>query len=329
MTTAARARRGLLAAALGLAGAGATWAQPAPPRGGTPIEFKARQHDDRVVPLRGLLYEAATPARAAVEAAAPARAAVVMLHGSGAWSDHREGHHARALQQAAFTVLLVDSFGPRGVTSTVEDQTRVASIHMAADALGARRALVARGADPARTAVVGFSKGGTAALMASDRTHLPAEAERFAAAVPFYPGCSSRPMQPRPAAVLRLQIGERDDYTGVKPCQDLVADVVAAGGRATVRVHPGAGHGFDGDPNLLSMTTLRWAENHRDCVVPVDAQARHQLQGRSYALDDPALFEVLRRTCMRRGATIWTSPAARRDATQDTIEFLSAQFPAR
>ncbi|MCZ7655921.1 MAG: hypothetical protein M5R42_19135 [Rhodocyclaceae bacterium] len=61
--------------------------------------------------------------------------------------------------------LVIDSFGPRGVMSTADDQTRVTTTQMLQDAYGALVFLADdKRIDSARIGVMGFSKGGTVAL---------------------------------------------------------------------------------------------------------------------------------------------------------------------
>lgn len=192
-----------------------------------------------------------------------AKGAVVLVHGSSGWTDHREGHYGRALSDAGYAALAIDSFGARGVKGTAEDQTLVTSTDMIRDAFAARRFLVERGFPAERTAVMGFSKGGMVALYAADRNYVPEEMERFAASLPFYPGCHVRLRVPKPASTMFMVLGDRDDYTGVEPCQQVADDYAQAGGNITVKIYSGATHGFDGNPKHTGRIDLRWVENLR------------------------------------------------------------------
>lgn len=77
--------------------------------------------------LRGKLWQAASPATAAV----------VIVHGSAGYSVHREGHYAQAFAAAGFDVLAIDSFGPRGISTTSEDQSQVSTTQMTRDVFAA------------------------------------------------------------------------------------------------------------------------------------------------------------------------------------------------
>lgn len=289
----------------------------AQPQGGTQVAFESTNADATKAVLQGVVYR---------PRGAP-RGAVVLVHGSSGWTDHREGHYGRAFSAAGYLVMAIDSFGSRGISSTAEDQSRLTSMQMTMDAFAARRYLLSLGIDAGRTAVIGFSKGGQVALFASDRTFLPAEVDRFAVAIPFYPGCNSRPRAPRPAASMFIVLGEKDDYTGVKPCQDIAGDYARAGGQVQVKVYPNSTHGFDGNPENLRAIRLPTIENYIDCIVEVDSEGQLIYAGRKFSQGDVAILTELRKTCMKKGATVWTNLTQKQQATEDVITFLHGAFP--
>jgi dienelactone hydrolase len=289
----------------------------AQPTGGIESNFDSKNADGTRIQLRGVMYKPT----------GTSRGAVVLVHGSGGWSDSREGHYGRAFSAKGYTVLAIDSFGPRGIGSTVEDQSRVSSFQMTMDAFHARRHLVSLGLDANRMAIMGFSKGGQVALMAADSTFLPSEVERFTLAIPFYPGCGIRPLSPKPTSTMFMVLGEKDDWTGVKPCQELANDYVRAGGQAQVKVYPGAPHWFDGDPNNLRAIRLSTAENYIDCIVEISPEGHMVYAGKKYLQGDVSILSDLRKSCMKRGATVWTNPTQKQRATEDVLAFLNASFP--
>lgn len=285
------------------------------PQGGSPVAFNSVNHAGVTVPLRGALYN---PQGAS-------KGAVVLMHGSGGWSDHREGHYARALMAQGYTVLAVDSFGPRGIGSTGEDQKQLGMGDNTRDAFAARRHLIALGQAAERIAVMGFSRGGSVAARAADRTFLPEEKDRFSVAIPFYPPCNDRPREPKPSSVVFMVLAEKDDYTGVKPCQDIAADFAAAGGKITVKVYPDSTHAFDGNPEHTRMVRLP-VENYLECVVYIESDGRMSYGGQTLAAGDFAIFDLLRKTCVKKGATVWSNPRQKEIATRDVIAFLDANL---
>ena len=276
------------------------------------VSFATREASGVTVQLRGLLWQPT----------ASSRGVVVLVHGSGGLRDHPVGHYARAFSAAGYTVLAIDAFTPRGIADTVDDQSRIGALQMTRDSFAALQFLGQRGLDTTRAAIMGFSKGGTAALYAGDRNFLPRQVQRFRAVLAFYPSCSLRPRTPKPVGAMFVALGAEDDYVGNQPCIDYVADIQRAGGDATVTVYPGAAHAFDGHPDLTKVIHLRRAENYSKCNLVLEDDGRFAYRGASYAPGDPALAAELRRTCMTRGATVGTNPAQKAAATRDALAFL-------
>ena len=246
--------------------------------------------------------------------------AVVLLHGSDGVTNAREGAWAREIASMGAVAFVVDSFGPRNVRSTIDDQTRVATGAMIEDAFLALEYLSSQDfVDPDRIAVMGFSKGGGAALLASDRRSLRA-GQPFSAHVALYPFCSTQYRAPQPGGPLLVAIGDADDYTGVKTCADYVERIRKAGGRAELKLYKGAAHGFD---TAQGAGQIASAQNFRDCVMMIEDDGSTVLAKTGQALPDPQkAIEALKRECMRTGATIAANPAARRQVAEDVKAFL-------
>lgn len=307
----------LVGVALFAAIAALTSTANAQPTGGTNVSFSSRDASGNPLLVGGHLW-------------APqgsAKGAIVLVHGSSGWTDHREGHYGRALSAAGYAALAIDTFGPRGITGTVEDQSRLSSVEMMRDAFAARRFLVQQGYPSDRIGVMGFSKGGMVALYSADRNYLPEETDRFAVSIPFYPGCLVRLRVPKPASVMFLVLGDKDDYTGVEPCQQVANDYSKAGGNVTVKVYPGAAHGFDGHPKMTGRIDVRLAENHMNCLVYLEENGNFTFEGKQYSQpNDPAMVREMRKSCIRKGASVWTNLRQKEAATRDVIAFLDGLF---
>lgn len=178
-------------------------------------------------------------------------AATVLLHGAGGFGS-QDRHYAELLTDAGYAVLALDSFAARGVEKTVKDQTLVSEAAMLADAYGALALLAGHPAIRGEAiAVLGFSKGGTAALYAAQARIAEALAPggpRFAAHAAFYPWCGLA-LQ-RPASTGRpilLQVGAADEITPAADCATLVEGwrAVEPALALELAVYPGAGHAFD------------------------------------------------------------------------------------
>jgi dienelactone hydrolase len=224
------------------------------------------------------------------------------------------------------SVLAVDSFSPGGIGGTAEDQMKLSMTDNTRDAFAARRYLISLGPPRERMAIMGFSRGGVVATRAADLTYLPEEKDRFLLAIPFYPGCNTRPREPKPASIVFMALGEKDDYTGVKLCEDVAADFTAAGGKITVKIYPDSAHGFDGNPESRRMVRMPAVENYMDCVVSIEPDGRQSYGGQTLAAEHLAIYELLRKSCVRKGAKFWVNPRQKENATRDEIAFLQANF---
>jgi len=176
--------------------------------------------------------------------------AMVIHHGSGGVSADRERRYAHEMVKLGVAALVLDSFKGRGIASTAEDQAAVSSTEMLGDAFAALKALAGHTRiDGKRVGIMGFSKGGTVALLSAHEVRaeraLPAGL-RFALHVPFYPSCATQHFKPKSTgAPIYLLLGGADTYAGVAPCQDYAATLKAEGAAIEVTVYPGAPHGFD------------------------------------------------------------------------------------
>ena len=167
--------------------------------------------------------------------------AVVVLHGCGGISSHTIDITDQ-LGAGGYVALAVDSLGPRGIANACSGF----GLRQAFDAYAALRYLAQQEfVDPTRIAVLGQSMGGYSTLYAVDRD-LVAQyfAERFRAAVAYFPACGVVPPPTFTAPVLIL-IGEADDWTPVSHCRDMVRHARPDSAPIAMTLYPGAHHAFD------------------------------------------------------------------------------------
>ena len=196
---------------------------------------------------------------------------VILVHGSGGIASYVTDWE-RDLNAMGVATFVFDSFTPRGIDNTREDQSRLGRLAMIVDAYRAL-ALLAKNprVDPARIAIMGFSRGGQAALYASmkrfQRIHGPTNLE-FAAYIPFYPNCSTtykldNEVADRP---IRIFHGSADDYAPVAPCRSYVERLKAKGKDVQLTEYPGASHVFDGQASRKPVR-LEKAQTVRQCQL--------------------------------------------------------------
>ncbi|GGP18459.1 dienelactone hydrolase family protein [Silvimonas iriomotensis] len=180
---------------------------------------------------------------------------MLLLHDcSGLWVKPgvmaaRPARMAGLLQELGYGVLMVDSFGPRGVHEVCTTPSHDRPVNVQRRAEDAQRAInwlkARKEIDSSRIAVLGWSQGATTvlSLMNSDNPGVRA-------AVAFYPSCApflKLSQRYQPAAPTLVLAGEADDWTPVEPCRDLVSH----SGMDTFRLvsYPEVFHDFD-DPGV-------------------------------------------------------------------------------
>jgi dienelactone hydrolase len=263
--------------------------------------------------------------------------AVLMMHGSGGIYSAMLGYWPDQFNAAGYALLSLDSFGPRGVKSTADDQSLVPPAADTADAFAALRLLASHPRiDAGRIAIMGVSRGGiTAWRTAVERVigsqRLPGRL-RFAAHIPVYSGgCVGefrlivKPGVFSKAPMLWVH-GDADDYTPIGPCQDYADKIAKAGTPVEFTVIPGARHKFDLDDTrrLTDRSAQRTLEG---CPVeiditnfaPYDRFTGERLQGEAYQA-------VLKKSCRAIGATVEGNRSLRAKAAESILGFLKKVF---
>lgn len=245
---------------------------------------------------------------------------MLLVHGSGGVGAN-VNLWARELNRIGAAAFLLDCFTGRGITQTITDQSQLDGLAMIVDAYQALALLAQHSRiDASRIGVMGFSKGGFAALYASlkrfQRMH--GTGLEFAAHVAFYPPCNTvyiddEEVSDRP---IRVFHGAGDDYVSIEPCRRYIARLRKAGRDVELKEYPGAGHVFDNPlysqpcflPDAVTGSNCLWKERSRGEIV--DAQT-----GLAFDWSNP---------CMRRGASVAHDAAATTDAITTVSKFLVA-----
>jgi dienelactone hydrolase len=244
---------------------------------------------------------------------------VVLLHGSGGmgqwitdWVDW-----FNAMGMATFSI---DSFSGRGIVHTVVDQGQLGRLTVIIDAYRALDLLAKHPRiDADRAVLMGFSRGGHAALYASllrfQRQYSPGPSA-FAAYVAFYPPCNTAYRDDTQVADVPIRIfhGGADDWVPVAPCRDYIGRLRLAGKDVQLAEYAGAHHGFDSRStatvyvkNGQTTRRCRLQETAAGAIVNADTQQEFNYR-------DP---------CVERGATIGYSEEASLNAQRLIRELLT------
>ncbi len=195
--------------------------------------------------------------------------AVVLLHGSGGVSRNILDWEQDLLAMGVATFVL-DSFTGRGIVNTNFDQSQLGRLAMIVDVYRALAVLAKHPRiDPNRIVLMGFSRGGQAALYSSmkrfQHQYGPAGQE-FAAYLVFYPLCNTTYHEDEDVAdkPIRIFHGSADDYAPLAPCRAYVERLKAKGKDVQLTEYLGAAHNFD-NRGLKTPLKLEKAQTSRRC----------------------------------------------------------------
>jgi len=250
--------------------------------------------------------------------------AMLMLHGSGGVGVNLLDWE-QELNALGVATFVLDAFSGRGIVQTSTNQALLGRLAMTYDAYRALEVMERHPRlDPQRIAVMGFSRGGQAALYASvkrfQRLHGPASGRDFAAYLPFYASCGTRFIEDDAVSAhpIRLFHGAADNYVPVAPCRGYVARLKSKGADVTLTEYPGAHHVFDGrnfKPPIVSAKSqatrsCELAEAKGGVVVNVKS-------GQPFTYADP---------CVELGPTIAYDESAHARSVKAVREFVTASL---
>ena len=243
------------------------------------------------------------PARLYMPVAATTKVpAMVIMHGIGGLysKDGRKRaywEYAELLAANGVAALIIDTHGARGVGVTNQlGSTEVSVYSFLADAFAGADLLRTSGKiDPDRIGIMGFSKGGMTALLATDRRFVNTfsiTSTPFALHIPIYPGCQNFPERLQPThAPVHMLLGELDNYTGTKGCFEIEEKLKASNTSVKITTYKNAYHGWDEDVRLfrtddVSSEDCRWVLKDGggvwgDGVHPLNTAAEGQAYFRS------------------------------------------------
>jgi dienelactone hydrolase len=197
---------------------------------------------------------------------------VVLQHGSGGFAPNIE-YWSRELNSEGISTFVIDGFSGRQLTEVNSNQSLLGRLNFILDIYRALDVLVVHPrVDPRRIALMGFSRGGQAALYASlNRFHRMwnKSGTAFVAYLPFYPDCMTSYVDETDIANRPIRIfgGTPDDYNPISACKPYVGRLKAAGRDVELTEYPNASHAFDNPLGAQPATVAPKAESVRNCRI--------------------------------------------------------------
>jgi dienelactone hydrolase len=169
--------------------------------------------------------------------------AVVLMHPCSGLTPNQDRWASR-FKSWGYVSFLVNSFGPRSVSSVCGDYRRVHPKVRAQDAYDAKSYLATLPfVDADKIAVVGWSHGANSTIQVVTLDFNYPREKLFRAAVAFYPYCKK--WLDTVNAPLLILTGELDDWCPAQKCIDNVPEKTKTGHEVILKVYPGAHHCFD------------------------------------------------------------------------------------
>ena len=248
---------------------------------------------------------------------------VVMMHGSSGVSPANEAwvHQFNAMGISTF---VIDGFSGRGLTTVSTNQALLGRLNFILDIYRSLDILAKHPrVDPDRIVLMGFSRGGQAALYASlDRFNKlwNKSGIQFAGYIPFYPDCSTTYLTDTEVAdrPIRIFHGAPDDYNPVASCKAYVARLKEAKRDVALTEYPDSQHAFDA--GLLGVSTVAVSANAQT------ARNCHIREGEGGVLmnDDTKAPFGYKDACIELNPHVGGNPATAEQARKAVVEFLQA-----
>ncbi len=245
---------------------------------------------------------------------------VVLMHGSGGMGPNIELWE-RTFNAIGVSTFALDSFTARGLTQTSTNQALLGRLNFILDIYRGLEILAKHPrVDPQRIVLMGFSRGGQAALYASlKRFHKMwnKSGVEFAAYVPFYPDCATTFVGDIDTADRPIRIfgGTPDDYNPIALCKAYAARLKAAGRDVQVTEYPNASHAFDNPLGAQPPVALPKSQSVRRCTI------REEAGGVLTNTSTGQLF-TYKDACVEYGPHIGHDPEATRQVQQAVTAFV-------
>jgi dienelactone hydrolase len=248
---------------------------------------------------------------------------VVLMHGSGGIGAGPQAW-AGKFNSAGISTFTIDGFTGRGLAMVGSNQAALGRCNLIIDIFRSLEILEKHPAvDASRIGLMGFSRGGQAALYASverfRRMWKTSEAD-FAAYIPFYPDCGTTYLNDETVAARPIRVfhGPDDDANSVSNTKKYIARLRSAGADVELTEYAGAHHTFD-NPLLFGKIIETSLQSVCNCDIREieDGLLVNTATGKPFSYDD---------ACVQFGPHVGGDAAATQHAYEAVLSLLYEQF---
>lgn len=236
--------------------------------------------------------------------------------------------HAATAVDMGYAAFILDSFGPRDVTSTVANQTQFSFAASAYDVLAAFQVLSALPEiDGTRIGAQGHSRGGTAVLSAATRRFadpIVGAGHRLKAIYAAYPWSGHQFLDAATGGtVVGAIMGDADEWCSPMQVQGHMHAIRLAGGTAALRLISGYQHSFDRGAPVVDVPEASVSPSAPTIFIADDGAFIHPLAEESDAelMDRDLMLYSVKSGFGRRGAKIGGTDESARTFKQEMIRF--------
>ncbi|HEY5793565.1 MAG TPA: dienelactone hydrolase family protein [Bosea sp. (in: a-proteobacteria)] len=251
----------------------------------------------------------------------------VLMHGSGGIGGNVQ-YWKRLFNAAGISTFVIDGVTGRGFTGVGDKQASlgrlnfILDIYRSLDILGKHPRV-----DPEKVVLVGFSRGGQAALYSSVERFQRLwnkSGVNFASYVVFYPDCGTtyREDDKISSKPIRIFHGSPDNYNPVSSCKAYLARLKQAGADVQLTEYPNAAHGFDNPLGANPPVPTKADQSVRECKIRENESATliNEATQKPFAYTDD---------CVRIGPTVGADPEATKAATIAVMDFVRSTVSAK
>lgn len=250
---------------------------------------------------------------------------VVLMHGSSGVGATMEAW-VHTFNAMGISTFVIDGFSGRGLTAVGPNQALLGRLNFILDIYRSLDILAKHPrVDPERIALMGFSRGGQAALYASLERFQKLwnkSGAQFAAYIPFYPDCSTSYATDTEVAARPIRIfhGTPDDYNPVASCKAYLARLQQARRDVALTEYPDSQHGFDSGLFGVTATTVSAnAQTARNCRL-------QEGEGGVLMNTDTKAPFAYQDACIELNPHVGGNPATAEAARKAVSDFLLALF---